>query len=95
MLSIQNGSESDDTGESTVGMSLIYRLTTIPFVLLTKEHNMFTTLKATILFSFYALHFPFKICCVITDDRSSCRFSDDEEVSECMFVYHNASYNCE
>ena len=23
----------------------------------------------------------------ITDDRSSCRFSDDEEVSECVYVY--------
>ena len=23
---------------------------------------------------------------VITDDRSSCRFSDDEEVSECMYI---------
>ena len=26
---------------------------------------------------------------IITDDRSSCRFSDDDEVSEC--VYHNAT----
>ena len=26
---------------------------------------------------------------IITDDRRSCRFSDDEEVSEC--VYHNAT----
>ena len=26
---------------------------------------------------------------IITDDRSSCKFSDDEEVSEC--VYHNAT----
>ena len=26
---------------------------------------------------------------IITDDRSSCRFSDDEEVSECVYVYHN------
>ena len=25
---------------------------------------------------------------VITDDRS---FSDDEEVSECVYVYHNAT----
>ena len=23
---------------------------------------------------------------VITDDRSSCRFSDDEEVSVCMYI---------
>ena len=28
---------------------------------------------------------------IITDDRSSCRFSDDEEVSECVCVYHNAT----
>ena len=28
---------------------------------------------------------------VITDDRSSCRFSDDEEVSECVYVYHTAT----
>ena len=28
---------------------------------------------------------------IITDDRSSCRFSDDEEVSECVYVYHNAT----
>ena len=27
---------------------------------------------------------------IITDDRSSCKFSDDEEVSECVYVYHNA-----
>ena len=27
---------------------------------------------------------------IITDDRCSCWFSDDEEVSEC--VYHNATY---
>ena len=27
----------------------------------------------------------------ITDDRSSCRFSDDEEVSESAYVYHNAT----
>ena len=26
---------------------------------------------------------------IITDDRSSCRFSDDEEVSECVYVYRN------
>jgi len=26
---------------------------------------------------------------IITDDRSSCRFSNDEEVSEC--VYHNGT----
>ena len=26
---------------------------------------------------------------IITDDRSSCRFSDDDEVSE--YVYHNAA----
>ena len=25
---------------------------------------------------------------IITDDRSSCRFSDDDEVSECGYVYH-------
>ena len=25
---------------------------------------------------------------IITDDRSSCRFSDDEEVSECVYVHH-------
>ena len=29
---------------------------------------------------------------IITDDRSLCRFSDDEEVSVCE--YHNV-YNCE
>ena len=23
---------------------------------------------------------------VITDDRSSCRFSDDEEVNECVYI---------
>ena len=23
---------------------------------------------------------------IITDDRSSCRFSDDEEVSVCMYI---------
>ena len=28
---------------------------------------------------------------IITDDRSSCRFSDVEEVSECVHVYHNAT----
>ena len=28
---------------------------------------------------------------IITDDRSSCRFSDDEEVSGCVYVYHNAT----
>ena len=28
---------------------------------------------------------------IITDDRSSCRFSDDDEVSECVYVYHNAT----
>ena len=28
---------------------------------------------------------------VITDDRSSCRFSDDEEVREYVYVYHNAT----
>ena len=28
---------------------------------------------------------------IITDDRSSCWFSDDEEVSECVCVYHNAT----
>ena len=28
---------------------------------------------------------------IITDDRSSCRCSDDEKVSECVYVYHNAS----
>ena len=27
---------------------------------------------------------------IITDERSSCRFSDDEEVSECVY-YHNAT----
>ena len=27
----------------------------------------------------------------ITDDKSSCRFSDDEEVSERVCVYHNAT----
>ena len=27
---------------------------------------------------------------IITDDRSSW-FSDDEEVSECVYVYHNAT----
>ena len=26
----------------------------------------------------------------ITDDRSSSSFSDDEEVSDCVYVYHNA-----
>ena len=31
---------------------------------------------------------------IITDDRSSCRFSDDEEVSECLYVYHNATIVC-
>ena len=25
---------------------------------------------------------------IITDDRSSCRFSDDEEVSKCVYVHH-------
>ena len=24
---------------------------------------------------------------IITDDRSSCRFSDDEEVSECVYMF--------
>ena len=28
---------------------------------------------------------------VITDDRSSCKFSDDDEVSGCVYVYHNAT----
>ena len=28
---------------------------------------------------------------ITTGDRSSCRFSDDEEVSECMYVYHNVT----
>ena len=28
---------------------------------------------------------------IITDDRSSCRFSDDDEVSGCVYVYHNAT----
>ena len=28
---------------------------------------------------------------VITDNKSSCRFSDDEEVSECVYVYHNTT----
>ena len=28
---------------------------------------------------------------IITDDRSSCRFSDDDEVSGCVCVYHNVS----
>ena len=28
---------------------------------------------------------------IITDDMSSCTFSDEEEVSECMHVYHNAT----
>ena len=28
---------------------------------------------------------------IITDHRSSCRFSDDEEVSECVYEYHNAA----
>ena len=28
---------------------------------------------------------------IFTDDRSSCRSSDDEKVSECVYVYHNAS----
>ena len=32
---------------------------------------------------------------IITDDRSSCRFSDDEEVSECVYVYHNATVGSE
>jgi len=27
---------------------------------------------------------------IITDDRSSCRFSDDDEVSDCVY-YHNAT----
>ena len=48
VLSIQNGSESEDTGESEIMggcrlaynmQRLFYRLTTIPFVLLTKECN--------------------------------------------------------
>ena len=30
---------------------------------------------------------------VTTDDRSSCRFSD-EEVNECVYVYHKC-YKCE
>ena len=25
---------------------------------------------------------------IITGDRSSCRFSDDDEVSECVYLYH-------
>ena len=25
---------------------------------------------------------------IITDDRSSCKFSDDEEVSECVYVHY-------
>ena len=29
---------------------------------------------------------------IITDDRSSCWISDDDEVSECMHVYHNATF---
>ena len=28
---------------------------------------------------------------IITDDRSSCRFSDDDEVSVWVCVYHNVS----
>ena len=28
---------------------------------------------------------------IITDDRSSSRFSDDEEVSVWVYVYHNAT----
>ena len=28
---------------------------------------------------------------IITDDKSSCRFSDDDEVSECVYVNHNAT----
>ena len=28
---------------------------------------------------------------IVTDDRSSCSFSDDEEVSERVYVYHNAT----
>ena len=28
---------------------------------------------------------------IITDDRSSCWFSDGEEVSECVYVYNNAT----
>ena len=28
---------------------------------------------------------------VITDERSSCRFSDDKEVSECVYIYHNTT----
>ena len=28
---------------------------------------------------------------IITDDRSSCRFSDDEEVSVCVHVYLNTT----
>ena len=28
---------------------------------------------------------------IITDDRSSCRCSDDEKVGECVYVNHNAS----
>ena len=27
---------------------------------------------------------------IITDDRSSCTFTDDEEVSDCVY-YHNAT----
>ena len=29
---------------------------------------------------------------IITDDRSLCWISDDDEVSECMHVYHNATF---
>ena len=29
---------------------------------------------------------------IITDDRSSCWISDDDEVSEYMYVYHNATF---
>ena len=28
---------------------------------------------------------------IITDDRSSCRLSDDDEVSEYVYVHHNAT----
>ena len=28
---------------------------------------------------------------IITDDRSSWRFSDDDEVSGCVYIYHNAT----
>ena len=36
---------------------------------------------------------------IVTDDRSSCRFSEYEEVSGCVYVYHNATivrkvWNC-